>query len=237
MQLRYGGYAFSDNEVSIQISRRRVYSQRGRQLFTRHTWTITGWKTGTDAADLTSKLTAMEIACLADGFDLLFYDNNGAPTSHGIFSGDTINGVQSVGPVHYPGANPGIWGMGTEYVNKRTYRVVFQGDYPGADDLVSWDESITKTGTGGPKFIWQESLTSSPQLQTTKQFTKCQLIQQGHAVGFLSRPAPASPLYGDPFFQHDKAMTRIETPRYQGLNLSTHWPIHWRYVFESASPL
>lgn len=237
MQLRYGGYPFDDNEVSIQIFRRRIYSQRGRQVFTRHTFIITGVKQADTAAELTSKLAALELACLQDGADLRFYDNDGAPTAHGLISSGTINGVQTVGPVQYPGANPGVWGMQTEYVNKRTYRVIFQADYVGADDLVEYQESITKIGTGGPQIIWQESLSGAPQFQQVKAQTKCLLIQQGYAIGLLSRPEPSTPLFPLPFFKSERAMTRIEAPRYQGINISTHWPIHWRYEFESASPL
>jgi hypothetical protein len=233
--LKWGAYAFDDNEVWFQIIRRVVYSPRGRRMWTKHTWIVTGVKIGDDAADLTSKLTAMEIACLTDGQDLLFYDNNGAPTSHGLFTSTCINGVQATSPVHYPGGNPGIWGTGTEYTNKRTYRVVFEGDLLHFDDdLVRSHETLSYIGNGGQLNIWQESFIGLPQPQTPKLFTKRRLIQQGSAIGLTTTPIAPAPLFGNPYIRNDLSMTEPGTALRVGINFDTHYPLRWRYVFEGV---
>lgn len=236
MILKWGGYAFDDDEVWFSITRRAMYSPRGRRMWTRHTWVVTGVKIADDVPSLTAALTALEVACLTDGQDLLFYDNTGAPTSHGMFSSGTLNGVQVVAPVHYPGGNQGIWGTGTEYTNKRTYQVTFQADvFNPTDDLVFAAETITKIGNGGPLTIWQESLTGLPQLQQVKTFTKCRMIQQGNAIGLTTYPTAPGPLYGYPYMRNDLSMYEEGRPRKQNINVDLMFPIRWRYVFEGPT--
>lgn len=233
MQLRYGGYSFPEAGVEFSIARRGVYSPRGRRMWTRHTWIVTGWMLGTDAADLTTKLTALEIACLSDGQDLLFYDTLGNPTSHGLFSSTCINGVQVKGPVQYPQGASRHWGMGTEYVFIRTYRVIFEGDvFNPDDDLLRSQETYTYVGNGGPLNIWQESFLGAPQWQQPKLFTKRRLIQQGNALGLTALPTLPAPLYGNPYIRNDMAMDEPGTAMRQGINIDTHFPRRWRYVFE-----
>jgi hypothetical protein len=238
MILRWGSYSFPDNETWFHITKRAIYSPRGRRMYTRHTWMVTGVKLDETAAGITSQLLALESAAHQDGQDLIFFDNSGAQTAHKLLSNSTINGVQVVGPVNYLEGNPGIWGSGTEYAYKRTYRIVFQGDVlDSTDDLVRYYETIAKTGTGGPLNIWQESMTGVPQSQRPKAFTKCQLIQQGMAIGLTTPQPPSTPLYGNPFIRNDLARTQVGTPLQPGINVDLMWPIHWTYVFESASPL
>ena len=237
MQLRWGGYAFDDNEVWIQAFARRVYSPRGRRIMLHRSCVVGGVKIGTSESDLTAKLQALEAACNIDGNDLIFYDNSGNPTVHVLTTSGSLNGVQVKQPVHYPGP-PVFWGMGTEYVYKRTYRVTFEADYLSFDDnLVSSYETITKIGTGGQSTVYQESFYGVPQLQIPKLYTKCRLIQQGRAVGLTSYPTPSTPLYGDPFIQNDRTQLILEKPLYQNIYTMTHYPVRWAYFYESPTPL
>lgn len=235
MIFKYGGYSFTDNEVGLQIHRRGIYSQRGRKMWDRVTWIINGVKIADDAAALTTELQLLEAACATDGGDLLFLDNNGAPTAHSTASSACVNGIQVKGPVQYPGGTR-FWGMGTEYVNLRSYRVTFEGDVMDADDdLLYHSETYTKIGSGGPYNIWQESFLGAPQWQQPKLFTKCRLIQQGNALGLSGTPAYAAPLYGNPYIRNDLSMIEPGEAKNQGINYQTHWPIRWRYVFEGPT--
>lgn len=237
MQLMYGGYTFDDAEVALQIFRQTMYGPRGTRTSIRHTWNITGWKVAASNAELTSALAAMEAACSVDDQSLGFFDN-GVPTVHSLLNTGTLNGVQVIGPVDYPNGAASFAGSGSEYQFKRTYRIRFQADYLASQsNLVEYFANIVKIGTGGPKIVWQESLTGVPQPQQTKAFTKCLLIQSGRSVGYTSPEPPDTPLYGYPFFQNDRAMTDFGSPQRVSKNISTHYPTRWRYVFESASPL
>lgn len=237
MIFRYGSYSFDDNEVGLQIHKRGVYSPRGRKMWDHVTWVINGVVIGTDAADVTTQLQALEAACSNDGLDLVFLDNDGNPTAHSLASSSAINGIQVKGPVQYPGGNRGVWGMQTEYVNLRSYRVIFEADVMDSDDdLIMWSESLTRIGGGGPLNIWQESFLGLPQWQQPKLYTKCRLIQQGNALGMSTWPAFSTPLYGNPYARNDLAMQEQGSPKNMGINFETHWPVRWRYVFEGPTP-
>lgn len=237
MRLRWNGYLFDDNEVTFTITRRANYSPRGRRVSTHHVWWVEGVKMAADAANLTAALLALE-AAMMDGGDLEFFDNNGTLTAHSMTSAGTINGIQVMGPVQYPGGNGRFWGSGTEYVNKRTYRVGFQADVlTSEDDLFSFRETLTGIGNGGPLNIWQESLLGSPQLQTPKAFTKTRLIQQGESVGVTSYQPYGAPVYGAPYYRNDLGRTSHDSPRKQNRNVDLLWPRRWLYVFEGPTAL
>lgn len=237
MQLVCGGYTFPDNEISLRVHKQRKYSPRGRKMTQEVFWEVIGSRLVDGAAALTASLATLE-ASINDGNDLVLYDNDGSPTIHTLSSSGSLSGVQVLAPVEYPGGNPGVWGMSTEYVNRRTYRIRFRAEYLDYDDgLVMYSASLTRIGDGGPKNVWSQSLTGIPIPQTVRQYTKCLLIQQGRSVGLLGYPIPDPPLFGNPYINNDRVRLTEETPRQLYANASLMWPVSWTYTFESPGVL
>lgn len=239
MQLVYGSYYFPLHMTALHVYKQNIYSPRGARMEQKVLWDVIGWmKSDTSIADLTSQLQGLESGTSADGGNLSLLDNNGAATVHQINSSSTLNGIQVIGPVHYPGGNPGVWGMGTEYVNMRTFRLKFQAEIlDSTDNLVFYQASLTRIGTGGNRNVWSDSFTGVPIPQTTRQYTKCVTIQQGRSVGLTSYETVDAPLFGDPYFQNEKALVEYDSPQRVTRNQPLMYPLRWRYVYESAVPL
>lgn len=237
MYLSYNGYNHADNEVGLHIIKQAVYGPAGRRQFEKQVWTITGVLiSNVSEADLTSKMSALETAYSTNGGNLVLYGNGGTATAHQLFSAGTLNGVQVKGIQWLPG-NPGIWGMGTEYVNKRSYRIMVEAERPWADDnLVFYQSSVAATGTCGPRTVYIRSLTGLPQAQTPQLHTTQMVVQSGMSIGLTSSIAADAPLY--PLYeQFDKRKMIYGSAQRLGVNISTHYPTRWMYFFESPIPL
>lgn len=236
MRLNYNGYNHADNEVGLHIVKQALYGPSGNRERERQIWTITGVLQGTSESDLTSKIDALETAYSTNGGDIVLYGNAGPATDHQMSSSGTINGVQVQSIQWLPG-NPGIWGMGTEYVNVRSYRIILSADRPWYDtNLVYYQSTITATGTCGPKTFWVRSLTGVPQAQTVQAYTTQIVVQSGMNIGLMSHIAADGPLY--PLYeQFDKRRLVTSTAQRLGTNTSTHYPTRWMYFFESPIPL
>ena len=84
-----------------------------------------------------------------------------------------------------------------------------------------------------------ELLSGPPQKQLLNEQTTYKCVQSGQAVGNLSYPFFPSPLFPGAIMP-DQTMTEGDSPKRVGAIGSpawVEWPIRWRYVFESATPL
>lgn len=234
MILTYGGYAHPTNEVSFSVDAETIFNDFQQGRGSRVTYTIHGVKIGSSAADLTSKLAALQAAYGTNGGDLLFYDNSGNLTQHYLLNSECLGGTRVKRRRWLPG-NPGIWGSGTEYVNKRTFEIVVEGDVIARGGLLRYHESIASLGTGGQKKRWITSLTGDPQLQLLEQKTTFTVVQSGIAVGDLTWPTPSTPMWPD--YEHqEKRRIRREHPRIINGNY-TEFAVSWQYEFEAPQEL
>lgn len=236
MYLQAGSYAHADNEVWFNIDKSARFSPRGRMERIREVWTIMGVLIGDDETDLTSKMQALANAYV-NGVDLTFFGNGGAQTHHVLLSANTINGTQVQRLRWLPG-NPGVWGSGTEYVNKRSYQIVVTADtLVNSSNLYFYRATLSGTGTTGPKKIWMPSLTAPVQQQITQSYTTQRIVQSGFNIGLVTPEPPDSPLW-PPDVEH-LDMRRVEriSPQEVGINVSLKFGMRWSYFFESPVPL
>lgn len=237
MYLSYNGYNHAENEVGLHIVKQAVYGPSGRRQFERQSWTITGVViSNVSESDLSSKMAALEAAYSTNGGNLVLYGNSGTATNHQLLSAGTTNGTQVKSLQWLPG-NPGIWGMGTEYVNKRSYRITVEAERPWYDDnLVYYQSTLSATGTCGPKRVWVRSLTGLPQQQTTQLYTTQMVVQSGMNIGLVNSIPQDDPLF--PLYEHvDRRRIAPGSAQRLGINISTHYPTRWMYFFESPLPL
>lgn len=235
MIFRYGNYFHEDNEVWFDVDFRTIHSDVGVRQNILGRWTVYGVKIGTSESDLTSKLNALQLAYQFDGGDIGFYDNSGNLTTHIMLSGITTDGVQVESFKWLPG-NQNTWGSGSEYVNKRSYRIVLVGNIIDCPlNIVSWRERILGIGTGGPKVIFKGALTGAPQKQTVQQQTSFEAIQEGSAIGYFESPVNPPPF--SPQNEHvDRRRLSVYTPKF-GPFRNTLYRVDWTYFFESTTGL
>lgn len=237
MHLTYNGYPHAENEVWFNINKGVTFSPRGRRERQKERWDIMGSLTGDDEADLTSKMQALENAYSTNGGDLLFYGNNSQLTRHTLYSAGTINGTRVEKFQWLPG-NRGIWGSGTEYVNKRSYHIVVTADILWSEgNLYFYRATLSGTGTCGPKKIWMPSLTGSPQLQYTQAYTTQRIVQSGMNIGLTGFEPPDGPLFPPDFEHLDRRQVTKISPQEVNVNVSLKFGVRWSYFFESPVPL
>lgn len=240
MRLDYGSYSHDDDEVWFDTSKSVVLSKRNRRRSIVEQWTIWGIKHAASQSALTSALNTMRDAYAIDDQDLLFYDNSGALTTHGVRVSETLHGVK-VRRLDFVSMGAGRFGVGAgdDYVTRKKFRLVIQAEVAdsSAENLLEYRESVTQYGTGGPRRLWVTSLTGSPQAQVPVQKTTFRAVQRGYAIGLLGYPTPPASLFSPSVTVSEAEEGGVENAIWQSPVTDTGFKINWKYVAESPSIL
>ena len=230
MLLRYGSYTHDQNECAVVISKRAQFSPRGDRQSVRETWHVTGIKQAASQGALTAALAALRAAYGQNGFDVgLYLDDGVTLTDHAMASAATLGGVRVL-ELDFP------HGDGAEYSTFRTYRLVLEADFPdSAGLLLEYDEALHFEGTGGPRRVFLEVLEGLPQEQIGTQASTYRVTQSGRAVGHGTYPLPAAPIWPAAELVDRRRVTLRTPQRFAGP--WARFPVEWKYVFESISPL
>jgi hypothetical protein len=226
---RYGNYQHVLNEASLQVSRERLFNDRGQAYALRTRHLIRGELQGASQDDLTTKILALEAAYSVQGGSAGLYQDDGTATAHVLNSPSTVGGVRVVRGPSYPEGARG------EYSTWRTYEIELEADFPNAGlGILGWSETLVFSG-GGPRFRFLPVINGPPQKQLVNQLTTFHATQEGSAVGRGAYPVPPAPLW--PAHEHrDQRSIQYRNPKRTG-NTLTSYDVSWRYVFESVTPL
>jgi hypothetical protein len=229
MQLWQGNYGFPVNGALVTSRTEVVRSDSGRPLRWRMYLDVEFTLKGSGPAQLSALENAARDALSRPYVDLVLRDDTGIPTSSRLVNADSISGVMVVdGPTFRDGQGP-------EFVTLRTGRFTAVAEYVfrGAETaLVSFTESISVQGNGGPVRNWRLPVNARPIRQEVTPYSIIRYTQQGAAVGHLIPPARQPP-YIDPdlLVNEQDAVSRDV-----GQPLGKAWinPVtRWTYVFES----
>jgi hypothetical protein len=237
MHLTYNGYSHAEDEVWFNITKKAVFGPRNTREKELQRWDIFGVVQGDNEAALSNAMSQLETAYSTNNGDLLFYGNSASLTRHTLYSADTLNGVR-VHQFNWLKGNPGIWGSGVEYTNKRTYHIVVMAEKLWADNnLYFYRSTISGTGTCGPKKIWMPSLTGLPQGQNVQAWTTQKVVQTGMNIGLVDYEAPDGPLFSPGVEHLDRRNITKLSAQEVGINQSLKFPTRWTYYFESPIAL
>lgn len=235
MLLKYGSYSFNQYTTSVPISRAFTFDSQGRRDKETQTWTITTVLQDTTQSGIKSKIAALE-AALVDGSDLILYHNDGTtPSAHAVAN-------CRIGSIGFPKAS------GAEYANQRTVEISITGEVTStkADTIVAFQESVSYSGNGGPRYVWQECLTGVPQKYEAVSHTLYRAVQSGSATGRASDPAaadpyptPPAPLFPAALLEGgiDSAPMELERSTSYDEYGTVLYSIRWTYEFASVDPL
>ena len=230
MQLSYAGIALAANAATVAISREAVLNMAGVPYEYRERWDVQAQVFGDDQAALKVAINDVVTAFSIQGGDLLLYHNDGTTlSSHTLVNAATLSGVRVVSGPSFP------QGQGAEYATYRTFNVALEAEFPATlfDGLIEFEETLAFEG-GGPLFTHLQPVNGPPQKQLLAEFTPFRAMQDGHAVGYLSWPLPSLPIWPG-------ALVRAGSPRRTSPRKRpggfTHFPVQWRYEFESVLPL
>lgn len=229
MYLRYGGYTHQLDEAAVQISKSRQFNKEGYISGYNETWRISGKIVGIDAADLTSKLAALENAYAITNQDIYLLTDAGGSTAHYLRNADTVSGIKPIS-ISYPVGN------GAEYTTFRTYEIVVEARFDAEEgngnknNTVSYSQQISIQGTGGPQFVVKTPRYGPPIYQMVSRKSPIHISQSGSAVGLRYYPEPTPPIYPQLLLPESYNITRT-SPKNDTREGVRDFPINWSYNF------
>jgi hypothetical protein len=204
--------------------------------------------TGNDTQALSTAMLAMEAAYSSTAGDFTVLDNSSASVPLFYIQGSkTIGGIRMT-RFNYALSEPAELG---EYVR---YEIDLEADFGGVgiigggtapqDTILTWSETISLRGNGGPRFVFRENRNGPPQKQTVSQLTPVFALQRGEAVGLYNWPAASQPKWPQFLSAPDIDVQRTSAQSVGGLGASQQkreFRISWSYSFimpslQTASP-
>lgn len=232
MILTYNGYSHPDNEANVIISRAGVAAEDGFIYAYNETWNITGILHGDTDAELVQNMAALLAAYSIQGGNLTW--TKGGVTMHQLVSADTLTGTKVTALPQFPK------NTGGELTTFRTYNITVEAEVPFVSLnplsplILKYEESISTTGTGGPKIGFLPTLTGLHQKQQLTEKSTVTIVQSGMSTGLGAYPTPNTPLWPDYEHAERRQINQAATRRRNGVDLE--YPIHWNYTFERNQP-
>ena len=223
MYLMYGSYKHEEGECIISIHKEAVVNNKsGKQYATRERWTINGRLHKSNPSLVDSAIRSLQNAYSVNDNDIGFYHANGVATSHIMKNSDSVSGIKVVSPPSFPIGNLG------EFSSYRNYTIEVEGEFLFSDlgTVVSYEETVSYTGTGGMKWVSRETLNTYPVVQYIKPRTLIKVVQSGQAQGYKFYPVIPSPIW--PEYEHlDQRSVEYYTSndKYHQRN------VRWSYYF------
>lgn len=218
------------------IEKPRIFGRTGRVEFVRNRWIVQGHLKAANASALSTLIAALE-AAMVNGGNLAFMLDGSTPSEHTLDDADTLNGV-NIRQFQWLGTS--ARGSGVEYVLRRSFRIIFEGDVDPADqdtDIVHWTETIMRMGDTPAHNVWMESFNGAAEYQTVITYPKHVTLQIGMAIGRTGYPAVATPLWTSPYYISKLARVGTIHPSYIGVNEFRNYGKTWKYHFESDTGL
>jgi hypothetical protein len=233
MQLVYGPARFPVNGAEVSSAVRAVLASSGRPVRYVGQIRVKVWLIGNGQAELTALENALNAALLVPYQTISFLQDSGLPTGMTMFNNASLSGVRIV-----DGPNYGNDARDGEYVTQRTATFVAEAEfvYPGSQlAMISFTESISYTGTGGPVFRWRPCINAPPIRQVVYPFSTQKATQSGQAVGHMAYPPVPDPIWPDAEMPDQRSVV-YGSPKRLGQGF-IEYPVSWRYSFESIVPL
>lgn len=221
LYLQYGSFSHNEGECTIAISKVGNYGER--RTIT-ETWSVSGTLFGSSSSDLTSQANDIIDAYSTDGLDLVW-----SGTGHSLISNDSIYGTRVIGPPSFEK------GDGAEFATQRSYRLSVSAEFadsiPGLSPDISYSESVSFTGNGGPLFVTLVPIYGDPIRQQISTSSPIVCHQSGRRTILDNWPSASPPIYLS-YLENQAESIRREIPE-RGSRERT---VIWDYTFVIPSP-
>lgn len=195
MKFQYGSYQHATDEVDISSFTKTIqYDDRGFPQTIKNTMKLTGVlvPSGASQSATSSAIASLENAYSINGRDAALLHDDGTITAHSMRSSNFLGGVR-VTELSYPS------GAGLAYSVGRAFSITLEGlaEYTGGGEsnpIVSFKETVTRTGSGRPRIVAVEVANGPPQIQTVAQQTIIRFSQRGSQTANRARQQPPGPL-------------------------------------------
>ena len=233
----YGGYEHDPGEVfPRRIEIRPLMSDRGYRWGSKFRFSVGGSFVNEspelDESGVDTKIGTMITEYTHDYKDCGFKLQDGTLTNHVMYNDDPFN-LSGNHIIHRSWDNR----YPTEFANTRSYSItveaLFQENY---SQILSYDEKVTKFGTGGPRWELYETWDGTPVRKNILSRTKVGYVQQGSIVGLSGYPPLPAPYWPQDEQQWKRKVTHRSGKLHGHLSYSraTHYQIDYSYYFEMA---
>ena len=229
MQLKYGTrYTAPVNAASVTARTEPIKSIAGRPL--RYLLSLECEVTidGDDQADLTQKENDVRAALLDPYKSLTLYRDDGQPSALHLPHGSSLSGVTIT---HGPDFTES---QGPEYVILRTAKFGMQAEYflPNTEGrLVSYEQSISRQGNGGPDWHWRFPLNANKIQQQRTPQSLIRFIHRGRAVGHRRYPNLPPLLFDSRYLKNPEESVTYGFPKPTGTDY-IEYPVEWSRIYE-----
>jgi hypothetical protein len=189
---------------------------------------------GGGVADLSNWEGQVRDALAVPYDDIYLAADDGSPTASRLTNPASISGVVVSDGPHFPERTTPEW------VRVRTVRFTGVAEYVfrGAENaLVSFAQTISITGNGGPMRRWRIPVNEyDPIRQRVSKGSIVRLVQSGAAIGHLGYPDPPAPLWDRDLLVNEAEAVTKEV----GKPIGKAWVenvTRWNYIFENNKPL
>lgn len=237
MKMAYGSFPFPVNGFTNTSRTEIVRSKSGRPVRWRSFVDVTAsYIAPPGQGTLTLSNWELQVrAALSVPYQTLnVTDDNDVTLAVSLIPANSISGVVIVDGPHFPEPSTPEW------VKTRTVRFTGMAEYVfrGAESaLISYTESVSLTGTGGPVRRWRVPVNDyGPIRQQVTRGSVVRLVQSGVAVGHLTWPAPPAYLWPVDLIQNESAGITYET----GQPVGRAWVEHvtrWQFIYENSGIL
>lgn len=240
MLITYRGHTLPQGTSSYRYSRAPKWNDAGQRESRMHKVVIDGSlhvPPGTSDDDAPGLLLQMrddlEAAYSVDGGDFRVTYPNGRELLS-LRSADMIGGIRATVEPSYEQPD------GVEWVRRFRFSITLEGEQflpieVGGSADVSFTESVTFEGTGGPRRVLIETMAGEPVEQIVNARTICRAVQEGRASRRRGEAFPPPPLWPE-CEKHDmRRITRV-TPTQTTGGEQRLSEVAWSYTFESATP-
>lgn len=241
MNIRYDTYDFAVGQQVYEERRQATFNEFYQRIATEVRIRIRGEllvPNNTAEADQATTLVALEnsfrTAFAKDGGDFRVTYPDGTEELF-LRSADFVGGLRVLEGPYFPGDAPG------ELVRRRTFEVTIGGERLDVDDpggpiegvppTVTYTQTLTYEGNGGPRFVIIETLEGAPIKQQTNAATVSRCVQRGTYIWKSDTTYPTAPDMKYPADEkRDLRVLSFLDPAAGSKG------IEWQYVFESATP-
>lgn len=232
MRLWWGNYAFPTNAAEVTSRTGTEFNYSGFPLRYVITVAVKVTLDGDGQEDLSDAEDEMRAALAVPYQNLILKTDSGNQSSARLITSSSITGVRLKSGPNFGEA------QGAEFVNRRTCEFEMEAEYMirGAENaVVSWRETVSIVGNGGPRRTWRFPLNANPIRQQVTKNSLVRATQSGEAIGHTRTPRRPLPIWPK-FVVNESDGGTVDTPEPKG-RAYLNYPVKWSYSFESGYPL
>lgn len=225
MIIKYSGQQLIDHEAMVTyFGGQVVFNGRGRPQLFRRQMVIEGEIVAASASAINSRVRTIENIFGLNGGICALLQSDGTETDFVIGDG-ALGGCRVVQPPSFS-----LQDGKAHFTTGLPFSIVLEADYTisDGDTLVSYEETITKIGQGGPRRVTIELDNGPPVEQVVSQYTPIVVVQSGQAVGWGGYPTINDPIYPTQVDLPDGYQLTRGSARLNGATY-TEYPVQWSY--------